>query len=159
MLHTDPLTFVPKSDATNAYDLLTDVIQAILEEPKRFCMLSWRMTKGAELFNELQFTDPDGGASRTHTVTYPRCGTVGCIAGWIYTLAPKTSACGTISTRAREIIGGSMHGPLAGAVDSLFYKFYESKAMPQSQQYAEDYAVVIREFQAKWERELREVRI
>lgn len=46
--------------------------------------------------------------------------------------------------------------PMRRDLEMLFYRFYESKALPQTEQYAKDYAEVIRKFQAKWEKELKE---
>ena len=55
---------IPKSFATNAYDLLTDIRTLIVEEPKRYNQSSWL---------KQHVTGP--GA--------PACGTIGCVAGWI----------------------------------------------------------------------------
>src|SRR5436189_5507993 len=60
----------PRSDATNAYDLLTDVIQCIEREPRRLHMQHWLLT-GEYLEAEL---DGEDG---------PICGTAGCVAGII----------------------------------------------------------------------------
>jgi len=55
---------IPRSRAKTAYGLVSDVIRAIKEEPKRVDMNVLSMTKS-----------PDNGG--------PACGTVGCFAGWV----------------------------------------------------------------------------
>jgi hypothetical protein len=67
---------VPTSKAKNGYDLCLEVIDAMLEEPKRvnmdyFCLLIGQ--------GEANF------AQRPATET-PACGTIGCFAGWVNTL-------------------------------------------------------------------------
>lgn len=65
------------SQATNAYDLLNDVIAAIEAEPKRMDMSTWISKEGEDY---------------TKTKSYgPQCGTVACIAGWgtILTVDPN----------------------------------------------------------------------
>lgn len=56
-----------RSNATNSYDLMTDIAAYILEDPKRVYMGDWLM-EGDEIRERLN----DEG---------PVCGTVGCIAG------------------------------------------------------------------------------
>lgn len=70
MIHVDPITHLPSSDATNGYDLLTDVCQAILDEPKRLDMSNWiAVGKFAEFAEKRENMRPS-------------CGTLACIAGW-----------------------------------------------------------------------------
>lgn len=69
---------MPESHATNAYDLLSDVIRVIQEEPKRLLMDDW-------------LVQPDRHYSWTACVAKlggpPACGTIGCVAGWVVVLA------------------------------------------------------------------------
>lgn len=59
---------LPYSDATNGYDLLTDVAQCILDEPRRFYMPDWVVER-----HDIQHL-PDSNL--------PACGTAACIGGW-----------------------------------------------------------------------------
>ena len=63
---------MPVSNATNAYDLLTDVAKLVLDEPRRLKMDDW--------------ITPVEWLPEKHKA--PACGTVGCIAGWVSTLTP-----------------------------------------------------------------------
>ena len=65
---------VPRSKATNAYDLLNDVARAITEEPRRINMRWWTFFFQGEALNNW--------ANQLHQEDLPACGTVGCIAGW-----------------------------------------------------------------------------
>lgn len=65
---------LPKSNATTVRELLNDVKQAILEEPKRANMGCFVYTK-------------DEQTSLAQAKEMPSCGTVGCFAGWISLLA------------------------------------------------------------------------
>ena len=59
---------IPRSKATNAYDLLSEIQDLIRTEPKRYNQNIWlRRVKRGE-------------AKR------PACGTVGCVAGWVVAL-------------------------------------------------------------------------
>ena len=71
MITHDSRNNLPKSDATNAYDLLTDVCKVIDAEPKRINM-GFVCIRGAAL-------------QRTYGCIHleiPSCNTIGCIAGW-----------------------------------------------------------------------------
>ena len=59
------------SDATNAYDLLTDVIEQIVGDPRRFQMDIWG--ERGNLFTYY---------NKNH-YNAPRCGTAACVAGWV----------------------------------------------------------------------------
>lgn len=61
---------IPKSRAKTAYALLTEVKRLGLEEPKRMAM-------------NVSLTRPD---KYSRYWKQPRCGTVGCIAGWVAVL-------------------------------------------------------------------------
>ena len=65
---------VPYSTARTSYGLLTDVIRAILDEPKRVYMGDWKMSS----FNMAIFL-ADKGVKKG-----PACGTIGCILSLIH---------------------------------------------------------------------------
>jgi hypothetical protein len=73
---------IPRTNATNAYDLLTDVITCIENEPRRLSMDHW-FVRGRQLVGLLTDADlsPDDG---------PACDTAGCVAGWIVMLTTPT---------------------------------------------------------------------
>jgi len=84
---------VPKSDATNVYDLLMDVATAIEQEPRRYNQEQWLLR-----------VEP--GADETGRAKYPACGTIACRAGWIVQLAREQSWYpGAINMQARDILG------------------------------------------------------
>lgn len=76
-------TPLPTSDATNAYDLLTDIRRLIREEPKRYDQHTW-------------IEHPLKGG--------PSCGTVGCVAGWVWTLK-RPEYTESIADAAAKILG------------------------------------------------------
>ena len=63
---------IPKSKAKNAYDLLAEIRDLILEEPRRYNQRRWRMP-----LREIEAT------------RQPDCGTVCCVAGWVESLKFK----------------------------------------------------------------------
>lgn len=90
---TKQSTKIPTSKATNAHALLTSVRRLILEEPKRYNQRTTLIVKGLD-------------ASFNDGFRFPRCGTIGCVAGWIISLKPNQSNAGeTVTTRARHILG------------------------------------------------------
>jgi hypothetical protein len=72
---------LPRSDAENAYDLLSDVVTCIRNEPRRLDMGHWLMT-GERLDRFLTVKD--------HLRRGPGCGYAGCCAGWIVMLKIPT---------------------------------------------------------------------
>lgn len=66
---------LPVSHATNALELLEEVIKLIEEEPLRYDQSDW-------LKRYTEFYDYPGMAP----TDVPACGTIGCIAGWVATL-------------------------------------------------------------------------
>lgn len=78
---------IPQSDAQNVYDLLKDVKQAILEEPRRANMNHVATVVGTQA---LSWTNPR--TRKALRVPAPSCGTVGCFAGWTMMLAGQTPA-------------------------------------------------------------------
>lgn len=78
---------MPVSKATNAYELLAEIRQIILEEPKRYDQNMWLLT----------------GAIGERA---PACGTVGCVAGWAVALkADEVPAWYLVAEKAQEILG------------------------------------------------------
>ena len=65
-------SLLPVSKATNAYELLEEVCQAITEEPLRYNQQTW--------------IDQNIGLRREFEEEVPACGTMACIAGWVCTL-------------------------------------------------------------------------
>ena len=90
---------LPQMTATNAYQLLDDVIAAITVEPRRLNMRQWVMSA---------LSLGEYAKSRV-----PECGTVACCAGWICVLArpniairmARTGLGGGISSTARGLLG------------------------------------------------------
>lgn len=81
-----------RSNARNAYDLMTDIKEYILEEPKRVYMPKWIIT--SEEIEDLL------------AVEGPACGTVGCIAGNTVVLTGDRGGRSTAGL-ALDILGGS----------------------------------------------------
>lgn len=109
---------LPRSQATNAYDLLNDVIVAIRAEPLRLDMGSW-LTPA-----DMAFSSRD---------RQPACGTVACVAGWTAILgSPLPTRAEVIekgiyawswsspSDRARELL---VPRTLRNAVDDYNYSY------------------------------------
>ena len=64
----------PRSNATNAYDLMNDVCKDILAVPARMNMDNW-VSSRSDMSRAKQLTFPK--------VTPPECGTIACFAGWV----------------------------------------------------------------------------
>lgn len=139
---------LPYSDAKTAYGLLTDVIRAILEEPKRIWMENWLL---------------DGDSAQTFCAARgkkaPACGTIGCISGWITTLKPARkvwSGCG------EDIIA-----PATGDYDRRKIRlaasdmFFDTSVPAHygTMKYARIVAGRIRKFQKEWAKDLKAVKV
>jgi hypothetical protein len=81
---------VPRSNATTALELLEDVKQVILDEPRRANMNYHLNTKASFYKNP------------------PSCGTVGCFVGWVCVLAGRED-------RDVVLIAGQQNPPAARA--------------------------------------------
>lgn len=144
----------PKSNATNAYDLLSDVINVILEESQRLNMGYWLLDDAA-LTSRGDFL---------HT-NQPACRTVACVGGWTIVLAKGKEHANLIeiSREALELLSGTPYpfdSDLAGDLYKLFQTFPENypsidALTPGTPAYAEHIADKIRAIQAKWETELK----
>lgn len=64
---------MPVSKARTAYGLLSEIQALILEEPKRYDQDNWIAEPG-------EVAPPYA----------PKCGTVACVGGWVYTLKPPS---------------------------------------------------------------------
>lgn len=80
---------MPTSRATNAYQLLEDVRQIILAEPKRY--------------NQMTILRRGRGLDWTPIEERPACGTIGCVAGWVTVLNSPRSH--NPITAAQRILG------------------------------------------------------
>lgn len=138
---TGPMTN-RRSNATNAYDLMSDVKDYILEEPKRIWMDDW-VIEGAD-----RIKDRLG-------ITGPECGTVGCIAGNVRVLTGNLDkACSTLNLALGILSDGN-----DGLADNLYYLFHSTDvdAKYGTKRYARIVAKRIDEFQRKHEVDLRAV--
>lgn len=160
------------STATNAYDLLNDVCTAILAEPARIDMGAWFRKVFRKTFKPLSGRIAEG--RRTY-VNAPRCGTVGCIAGWMRTLTvegfdpgemmltevsfpAKNMLCGSVNERMRAHIEALFHGTKfahhGDASNGLTpYPFPNHRVGTKA--YARDVVANIRDFQYRFSTELR----
>lgn len=127
-----------RSDATNAYDLLTDIAAYITEEPKRIFMGDWLIT-GKDTIR--RYLDDDG----------PVCGTVGCIAGNAGLLTD------TKWSNADRMLAGRDE-QLRGRVNWLFYNT-DVPARYGTKKYARIVAQRIRRFQKEHKVALLEVSV
>jgi len=102
--------FRPVSKATNAYELLDEIRELIIEEPLRYNQASW-LSIGED-------------AHRIYEVV-PSCGTVGCVAGWVVALRGYVGASSVyksamyhlgIDYEKADIL---FHGDAAGCVDEI----------------------------------------
>ena len=131
---------LPKSRAKTAYGLLSEVRQAILAEPKRYNQGLWlaRVADGS--------VDPDEA---------PRCGTIGCVAGWVATL---TSVDQTFEPRTCEETAGKVLGIDARQMMELFTNDAlegRTSASPGTARYANAGAAHIARFQKKYAKQLK----
>lgn len=133
---TGPIT-KRRSDATNAYDLLTDVIEYMLEEPKRVYMGDWIM-RGDEIKRILGKEGPE-------------CGTVGCIAGNAAILSGKSW-----SSADKFLSGGNQ--TLRSGLVRLFYDT-DVEANYGTKKYARIVTKRIKELQCRYKAELQAVEI
>lgn len=148
-------TEVPTSTATNAYDLLTDVVKAVLAEPKRLNMGRWLLVTKTQLM----------GISRV-----PSCGTVGCLAGWLVTLtAPPAKRrflaetgnrgieLSTVPHAAAQVLGSEWEAygdDFASDIRELFRN--TSTYPPGTRDHAREVARLVRSFQGRWKEQLRD---
>jgi hypothetical protein len=129
------------SNATNAYDLLSDVIAYMLEEPKRVYMGDW-LIKGKDRIKDTFETDG------------PACGTVGCIAGNVAVLTNFQ----TDPEDARFYLSSDNYGLRSHIYSDLFLDV-KVPAKYGTKKYANIVARRIRAFQREWKADLQAVAI
>lgn len=112
------IKMVPRSDATNVYDLLQDVKQAILEEPRRANMNYFGLEVGNN--QSLMWIGPD---DTYHKLQAPSCGTIGCFAGWVQMLS---GVCADDATRFADFGAESILGR------DLVYSFTDERNQTRS---------------------------
>lgn len=79
---------MPKSTATNAHELLSEIAALAVEEPKRIAMGAWLARSKAKLAGYFRFDEKE------HEM--PACNTVGCIGGWTEALKPRQGSASRI---------------------------------------------------------------
>lgn len=136
---------LPVSKATNAYELLDEVCEVILEEPKRYYQGWWRVTPNGKEY-----------VPRTPAIealVFPACDTICCVAGWVCTLKSRITP-DLFSSQARFILGIN--------TDEAWELFRSSAvadidpaAKPQTLEYAQAGVTHIRRFMAKYELRLK----
>jgi hypothetical protein len=133
------------STATNAYDLLTDVIAYMLEEPKRIYMQDWLIRDMDAIKDVFNF---DG----------PACGTVGCIAGNTVVLSKGKEIRGSVEHVALRTLAGYENDDLWQDLRRLFLNI-DVDARYGTKKYAQIVAKRIRAFQRLWKPDLQAVAI
>lgn len=98
---------IPRSDATNVYDLLMDVAACIRAEPKRYDQTTWIFYA----HSRLRFGEEEIPANM------PACGTVGCRAGWITLLAGYRPSVDGVAYTAKLILGIGRQYVIEGKFD------------------------------------------
>lgn len=138
---TEPL---PRSKAKTAYGILSEVRRLILKEPLRYCQTRY-----------IARVDSDGHSvdsiGPTHVVEHaPPCGTVGCVAGWIATLARGDK----FTYNDTQHIAEGVLGLNYDETMELF-KGQAVGGTPQTLDHAKRGAAHIAAFQKKYSKELR----
>lgn len=106
---------MPWSDAKNAFDLVMDTVQAILDEPRRYNQELWRSRDKRDIDSRLNPKIYRDEKCEELVPVYPEelepptCGTVACRAGWLVTLAGRVSVNETgdsvFDYGARDLLG------------------------------------------------------
>lgn len=112
-------SFLPVFHATNAYDLLEEVIAAIEQEPRRYDQGSW--------FSNLEHL----AYRREECEELPNCGTMACIAGWIAIgtkreITEEAQSYRSIPTYAAAVLGFEYHMPSRFDDDDDGYNDYHA---------------------------------
>lgn len=141
-------TALPKSKAKTAYGLLSEIRKIILDEPKRYSQ-----------YTLIQFGEPgeEDDLEGDYCYDFPSCGTIGCVAGWVYALK---------NPRAR--IRFAIDEPLEFVVNKLKLTEDQSNELfsgtvvsgfPQTQDHAINGAEHIAKFQKKYAAQLKRTRV
>lgn len=126
------------SVAENAYDLLEEIKQIIIDDPKRYNQGDWGKHYGGEYVRDHKHL--------------PECGTIGCVAGWAVTLTKgKTWMITSSGTYAQHILG---------LTDSQAQELFSAKAAgARDQESPEDHArrgaAHIARFQRRYKKQLK----
>lgn len=136
---------VPTSKATNAYDLLSDVIRIIREEPRRY--------------NQMRFIARTNGAYGADNVVhggsgFPACGTVGCVAGWVATLVRGSH----FRYNRAQPIAATVLG-LRGDQAWKLFSGGAADGAPQTAEHAKSGIRHIRRFQKKYSTQLKATKV
>ena len=91
---------LPTTSAATAYDLMTDIQKAILEEPARLNMGLW-----IAAFRRLDPLDSYHLIDSEHAAE-PACGTVACYAGWGGVLTGYITSDYSVSTHVKRLLTG-----------------------------------------------------
>lgn len=151
---------VPRTKATNAYDVLDDVCAAIIEEPLRYYQNEW-LIRGANKIRG-HFRMMLNGAKQAEQP--PRCATVGCRAGWICVLTDgrEGTRSDRIMCRAKEILGLDLTKDefsefyFEKDISDLFeWRSHMDGAKPGTRAYARAGVREIRAFMKKWKTRLQ----
>lgn len=137
------MTQLPRSNATNAWVLLLDVIALIESEPKHLWMDS--------VCTVVEDHVPD--------IKLPECGTVGCIAGWMVIL--KTGLLPTSTYQAQKLLGVTScyyQDEFYADVYDLFFENYP-KAPQGTPEYVAHVVNRIMQFMTKYEARLKAQKI
>lgn len=128
--------WVPRSDAENAYELLQDVENVILAEPRRIHMNYW----------QLKADNPVRAFSSNRQLLrrdFPACGMVGCVGGWTEAIGRRGP---NDRRQAQELLGLSLY-----QTTGLFYKtelLHDAETHGQTRAHARRVVKHIRAFRA-----------
>lgn len=151
---------IPHSKASNSYELLEDVIKAILDEPRRIFMNHWNVVQVGDLNSMLGALDSSSGAGWIDKITrFPSCGTIGCISGWMNIL----SANRLVDVKAGRDGAENSYGKLMpkGLREALVNLFHGSVSYPfplaehGTLEYASAVVDNIRKFMDRYDQELK----
>jgi len=163
-LITQPKTQIPHSTATNAYDLISDACQAMLDEPRRLDMDFW-ILRGLHKVAQ----------HRPVKKTRPACNTVACAAGWIVTCAgriPREAMDSRFSIDERSdtedtedmalrLLGahwratGEDRYEMRGQFREFFGDNRSYGGQPGTKAYAQEVVERLKRLQKRWARELK----
>lgn len=132
-----------KSKAKTAYALLSEIRRLILAEPRRYNQ-NWWLTRGR----------PTKRAKDDAPRGIPSCGTVGCVAGWVYALKHRgdhvDEECFAAKVLGLESDRGMAHALFAGGILT---------APAQTLAHAKEGAAHIARFQKTYERRLKATKV
>ena len=141
-------TPTPRSQAETAYELLTDIMQVILEEPKRYNQGTWLEDYRLE----------DRTQREILALNTPSCGTVACVAGWAITLKYKDIS-GVRSQWATAELARFLLGLSYDQATELFDGDIIRGFVPGTLEYAQAGVRIIRAFRKKHEKQLKAYKI